>query len=48
MSKTIRRNGEALAMILSGKGKKQVFQDRRNKRSKDRKKSWQQDHAVNG
>lgn len=43
MSKTAPRNGEAYAMILSGKGKKQVFRDRRNRRPKDARRSWQKD-----
>ena len=48
MSKTVRRNSEAYAMIVSGKGKKQIFADRRNKRPKDAKRSWRRDLQDNG
>lgn len=47
MSKTI-RNNVARGMIVSGQGKKQVFKDRRNKRPKDAKRSWQRDQDGNG
>ena len=38
------RNNVAYGMIASSTGIKQIFQDRRSKRSKDRKNSWQHDH----
>ena len=51
MSKTIkdiRRSNVAYGMICAGTGKAQVFKDKRNKRNKDAKKSWQRDIQVNG
>jgi len=48
MSKTIKASNVARGMILAGTGKKQVFQDRRKKRSKDARKSWQRDHENGG
>jgi hypothetical protein len=42
------RSNVARGMILSGQGRKQVFQDRRMKRSKDRKRSWENDEQSNG
>lgn len=39
---------EARAMILSGRGKAQVFADRRNKRSKDARRSWKREDWANG
>lgn len=42
------RNTEAYIMILSGKGKAQVFGDRRNKRAKDHKNCWRADIEKNG
>lgn len=43
-----RASNVARGMILAGTGKKQVFGDRRRKRSKDAKRSWQRDHQENG
>lgn len=43
-----RPSNVARGMILAGTGKKQVFGDRRRKRSKDARKSWQRDHQDNG
>jgi hypothetical protein len=41
------RNTVALVMILSGKGKGQVFADRRTKRSKDAKNHWRKEWENN-
>lgn len=38
------RNNVAMGMIVSGQGKKQIFRDKRDRRAKDRKNSWQHDH----
>lgn len=42
------RSNTAFGMIASGTGVAQIFQDRRSKRSKDRKNSWQHDQEENG
>jgi hypothetical protein len=41
--KTAPRNTVALVMILSGKGKSQVFADKRTKRAKDAKNHWRKE-----
>lgn len=46
MSKTIRQprqSNVAKGMILAGTGKAQVFGDKRKKRAKDKKNSWQKE-----
>jgi len=41
-------NNVAKGMIISGQGNAQVFGDRRDKRSKDAKRSWERDYQENG
>lgn len=43
----IPRNNVAWGMIVSGQGKAVVFQDKRSKKNKDRKNSWQSDSEDN-
>lgn len=38
---SVPRNYTAMSMIVNGTGKSQVFTDRRNKRAKDYRNSWQ-------
>jgi hypothetical protein len=37
------RNLVAMGMIVSGTGRKQVFRDRRDRRPKDARRSWEND-----
>jgi len=43
---SVPRNYTAYSMIINRTGKSQVFSDRRNKRSKDYRNSWQHENEV--
>jgi len=40
------RNETAMVMILSGKGRKQIFRAKQDRRKNDARNSWQKDNGV--